>query len=477
MKSHQSNYLSENIRSESKEFSANSDLITCLQADAEKGVEMPSAEPLNNGERETRDNACFVICLGLEHDALQLSGKLSEILALLRNLGDQICGYAKYHVTQPNPKTLFGQGKLMTFADQARQAGASTLVIDAPLSPAQARNIETLTGLAVRDRAATILDVFARHARTKAARVQVEIAQLQYLKPRIRGIGLNMDQQSGGIGAGKGPGETASQLLVRQLDKRLGQLQKSAEKLKRIGATQRQGRTGCRQVALVGYTNAGKTSLMNALTQANLSARDAPFETLDTTTRVLTKQAGLEILLSDTVGFIRQLPESLLASFESTLAQACEADLILVVLDGSDPEWMLHFDTTLTVLKKLHLSDKPVHYVLNKVDMLTPEDQEEQCTKLKSLISEATFSSVSARDLEAVKRLKDAVIEKMTCKRKRSKVFVSHVAADALAMVYAQCNIVQMEANAVGTLFTVEAEAGTLNQLKRLLKKDTLTRS
>ena len=254
----------------------------------------------SRGETE-QGNVCYVLCLGSEHFTSEhltrekdtnLNGKMAEILGLLATLGEPVVGQQQYYLHQPNPKTLLGSGKLQQVADAAKRAGANMLVVDAKLTPSQTRNIEMQTGFAVCDREAIILNVFLRHAQTKAARIQVEIAQLHYLRPRIRGIGLNMDQQAGGIGASRGAGETASQLLARQLDNRLVQLQKSADKLNRASANQRQARSSCRQAALVGYTNAGKTSLMNALTQAGLSAKNAPFETLDTTTRVLSDQPG-----------------------------------------------------------------------------------------------------------------------------------------------------------------------------------------
>ena len=187
----------------------------------------------------------------------------------------------------------------------------------------------------------------------KAAKIQVEIAHLEYLRPRIRGLGLNMDQQAGGVMGNRGAGETASELLARRLDHRLADLRQGLSKLKRQGANQRKQRTACHRIVLVGYTNAGKTSLMNALSAADGSARNMPFETLDTTTRCLTRHGG-DVLLSDTVGFIRNLPKRLFTSFESTLAEIVEASLIAIVIDRSDPDWELHLETTEEMLDKLH---------------------------------------------------------------------------------------------------------------------------
>jgi GTP-binding protein HflX len=184
------------------------------------------------------------------------------------------------------------------------------------------------------------------------------MAHLEYLRPRIRGIGLDMDQQAGGLMNARGPGETGSELLARQLDGRLTELRRQCTRLERAGQTQRSGRSSCKRIALVGYTNAGKTSLMNGLTAAGLSARDVPFETLDTTSRCLTRHGG-DVLLSDTVGFIRRLPARLLASFETTLAEIREASLLAMVVDLSDPEWAMHADTTEAVLERLEAAEIP----------------------------------------------------------------------------------------------------------------------
>ena len=225
------------------------------------------------------------------------------------------------------------------------------LVLDAELSASQMRNLEDAAGIAICDREAIILNVFLRHARTRRAKIQVEIAQLEYLRPRIRGVGLDMDQQTGGSKNARGPGETASELLARKLDSRLAELRKGLTRLETSAKTQRQQRVECQRLVLVGYTNAGKTSLMNALTSGELSARDMPFETLDTTSRCLTRHGG-EVVISDTVGFIRRLPERLLASFDSTLSEIGEASLLVIVVDASDYERELQIETTLQILQQ-----------------------------------------------------------------------------------------------------------------------------
>jgi GTP-binding protein HflX len=280
------------------------------------------------------------------------------------------------------------------------------LVVDAELSPSQARNLEDATGIAICDRELVILNVFLRNARTRRARIQVEIAHLEYLRPRIRGLGLDMDQQAGGMVKARGPGETASELLARQLDGRLVELRKQLARLARSGDTQRKGREACSRIVLVGYTNAGKTSLMNALASAELSARDVPFETLDTTSRCLTRHGG-DVILSDTVGFIRRLPPRLLESFESTLAEIVEASLVVVVVDASDPEWEMHLELTEAQITRLGAGQVPRFYVLNKLDRVATAPSPEL---LAGVGRGHGAMAVCSHDPAAMERLRAALI-------------------------------------------------------------------
>lgn len=308
--------------------------------------------------------ACFVVSAG---PSLDREPQLAEITGLAEAHGSRVVGTAILRLERPHPKTWFGAGQCERLAASAREVGATMLVVDAQLSPSQTRNLEDATGLHVADREVIILGVFLRNARSKRSRIQVEIAHLEFLRPRIRGLGLDMDQQAGGVMNGKGAGETASELLARQLDGRLVQLRRQAERLDRSATLRRQRSEGVPRVALVGYTNAGKTSLMNALTGSELSARARPFETLDTTTRALTRHGG-DVLLGDTVGFIRDLPERLLPSFASTLVDALDASLLALVLDASDPEWPLHLRTTEEVLDQVGGGAIPRLLVFNKCD-------------------------------------------------------------------------------------------------------------
>jgi len=412
-------------------------------------------------------NRCYVVSV-VEPKDPHPNGKLTEILGLVKAQGDQINGHEIYYHSNINSKTFLGKGIASAIASRATELEANMLVLDADLSPSQMRNLENIIGLPICDREAVILNVFLSHAKTQRSRNQVEIAQLEYLRPRIRGLGLNMDQQAGGIMRGRGPGETASELMARRLDKRLAQLQKSSKKLNQAGMCQRKKRANCHRIALVGYTNAGKTSLMNALTDADLSARNMPFETLDTTTRCLNQHQSGNILLSDTVGFIRKLPEHLLASFESTLAEIKETNLLVVVLDVSDPEKELHLKTTEQLLVKFKADDLPRFYVFNKLDKLSKLPPPEY---FNNLSRNYPFMSLSCIDKKAVSELKNKLLNQLKKEQQIVKVFVPYSANQLIQKIYAKCHVIDTRSNHTGLNFILEGQPKILSQIKRSIKE------
>jgi GTP-binding protein HflX len=407
----------------------------------------------------------YVVSVAVDRE-IPSSAAHEEILGLVRAQGDAIVGHEYAKLARPDPRSLFRRGRAQEIADRAKQCGANLLIVNAELSPSQSRNLEDATGLQVRDREAVILNVFQRQVKTRKARIQVEIAHLQYLRPRIRGLGLEMDQQAGGVVGSRGPGETASELLARQLDGRLAQLRKSFADVCRDSDVQRQGRSACRKIALVGYTNAGKSSIMNALTHANLSAANRPFETLDTTSRCLTRHGG-DLLLSDTVGFIRNLPSRLLASFESTLAEIQEASLLAVVLDAADPEALLHLQTTSEMLHKLKAQDIPRLYVLNKIDLL-PGPLED--TPLWHQLRHHRYVSCSCLDPKSVEALREALLAAGRQGQVRTRVFVPYSATRATALVYSKCRVMRAAPGDSGIEFTVEAEARWIKRIEHEIR-------
>jgi GTP-binding protein HflX len=397
-----------------------------------------------------RPGACYVVSVR-RGDEVRQRAALAEIVGLVDARGDQLAGSEQIVVSRPNPRTWFGKGTAEAIAERARAVGAEVLVLDVVLSPSQTRNLEELTGLAVQDREGVILGVFQKNARTRKANIQVSIAHLEYLRPRIRGIGLEMDQQAGGLVNGKGAGETASELLARQLDDRLVRLRRELDRLQHADDVQRRGRRACPRVALVGYTNAGKTSLMNALTGAGLSARDRPFETLDTTTRCLTRHGG-DVLIGDTVGFIRELPERLLASFESTLTEIRDATVLALVVDLSDPEWPEHLRTTLAVVERLGAGEVRRLYVFHKADRV-------EVVPMDTMLAAAgshPWAVTSCGDAASIDGLRDALLASARGDRRTATVVIPYAAGDRFAAVYAKCRVLSEEALDDGVRLVIE---------------------
>ncbi len=274
---------------------------------------------------------------------------------------------------KPDPATLIGRGKLEEIAGAAASAGADLLLFDHDLSPSQQRNIEKIVGARVIDRTQLILDIFARHARTREGQLQVELAQLDYLKPRLAGRGREMSQLGGGIGT-RGPGETQLETDRRKISRRIRHVQEQLEGVRRIRAQQRQRRESVpvSTIALVGYTNAGKSTLFNALTKAGVEESARMFATLDPAIRGITLPSRRKVLLSDTVGFIRNLPHTLVSAFRATLEEVQRAALILHVCDASSPIAAEQRVQVETVLRELDAHKKPRIEVINKIDLLPP---------------------------------------------------------------------------------------------------------
>jgi len=416
----------------------------------------------SNGEA----NLCYLLSLHETAEPHVQLAQLNELRGLVEAQGDTIVDAESHLLRKKDPRTYVGAGVAERAANAARSAGANMLVVDAELTPSQARNLEDLTGFAICDREAVILNVFRKHASTKRAALQVEIAQLEYLRPRIRGIGLNMDQQMGGSNKARGPGETASELLARRIDKRIADLRKRLLQLKQSDAAQRKHRNDAARVTLVGYTNAGKTSLMNALTNAGLSARDRPFETLDTTSRALTRHGG-DVLLSDTVGFIRRLPEQLMASFESTLAEVSEASLLVVVLDASDAEATTHLSTTRAMLERLHAEHIPRLIVFNKCDKL------DELPPFAVIAEQDPFVTVSAHDAHAVDRLRDEILTLARQNQRQEEVFVPYEQSFIVKHIYAHCRVSHTEALSDGTRFILHGAPHHIASILRMTKEAT----
>lgn len=300
---------------------------------------------------------------------------LDELRTLARSAGAEIVGEMLQRRDRPDPATLIGKGKLEEVVGAVASSGADVLLFDHDLTPTQQRNLENAVQCRVIDRTQLILDIFAKHARTREGQLQVELAQLEYLLPRLAGKGQGLSQQGGGIGT-RGPGETKLETDKRRIRQRVDALKKQAETVRRVRSQQRQRREAVpvATVALVGYTNAGKSTLFNALTKAGVLESSRMFATLDPTIRGVALPSKRQVLLSDTVGFIRNLPHTLVSAFRATLEEVQRAALILHVSDGANPLSAEQDEQVEAVLRELECAAKPRLRVMNKVDLM-PEEQ------------------------------------------------------------------------------------------------------
>ena len=296
---------------------------------------------------------------------------MEELARLADTAGAIVVGQCVQRKEKPDAMLFLGKGKVSEIAMEAQDQDATLLIVDDELTPSQQRNLERTLGLKVIDRTALILDIFAQRARSSEGKMQVELAQLRYHLPRLGGQGLALSRLGGGIGT-RGPGETKLEMDRRRIRSRIHDIEQQIDRLKRHRTLHRKGRKEARipLVALVGYTNAGKSTLLNKLTNAAVMAEDKLFATLDPTTRKLVLPSGQEILLTDTVGFIQKLPHTLVTAFRATLEEVQEADLLLHVVDASDENVEQQIESVVHVLTELHAEDKPTLYVWNKMDCL-----------------------------------------------------------------------------------------------------------
>ena len=372
-----------------------------------RGVSEPKTErsSLTSGARLARDAAGRAGTASTHPNLPQFSAEesLDELRALATSAGAQIAGQFLQHRDRPDPATLIGKGKLEEMAGAAVSASADLLLFDHDLTASQQRNIEKVVQTRVIDRTQLILDIFARHARTREGQLQVELAQLEYLLPRLGGRGIEMSQLGGGIGT-RGPGETQLETDRRKIYRRIRHVKEQIENVRRIRAQQRQRRESVpvATVALVGYTNAGKSTLFNALTQAAVLASPKMFATLDPTIRAVTLPSKRKALLSDTVGFIRNLPHTLVSAFRATLEEVQRAALILQVSDASSPLSAEQDAQVEKVLKELEAERKPRLRVMNKIDLLPPKQRD-------SLRDDATCVHVSAMKAIGMSTLLDRI--------------------------------------------------------------------
>ena len=334
------------------------------------------------------ENAVTVGIINGRQNENQSKEYMDELEFLTYTAGGKVLKRFNQKIDPPNPKTFIGSGKMIEVMDFVKINDISSVIFDDELSPAQQVNIEKILKIKVLDRTGLILDIFAQRAQTSYARTQVELAQYQYLLPRLKGLWTHLERQKGGIGM-RGPGETEIETDRRIVRDKISLLKKKLITIDKQMATQRGNRGALVRVALVGYTNVGKSTLMNVIAKSEVFAENKLFATLDTTVRKVVI-GNLPFLLSDTVGFIRKLPTQLVESFKSTLDEVQEADLLIHVVDISHPNFEEHIESVNQILKEIKSLDKPTYMVFNKIDAYKPKYWDE--TELVELRGKKHYS-------------------------------------------------------------------------------------
>ena len=331
----------------------------------------------SNFDQTTQERAVLVglnaDCFTKEQTATEET--LEELEALLETAGGFCTGKVLQNRHTPDSHSFIGEGKALEVKMLAEATASTMVIFDNELSPGNIRALEEIIGVTVLDRSALILDIFAQRAKTKEGRLQVELAQYKYLLPRLSGMGASLSRQGGGIGT-RGPGETKLESDRRHIRERINRLEQELEQVRKVRGVQRERRmkNSVPVVAIVGYTNAGKSTLLNQLTGAGIPANNRLFDTLDTTSRLLSVSDNLDVILSDTVGFVAKLPHHLVNAFRATLEELEYADLLLHVIDASDPHREEHIQVVEKLIAKLAKPETPVLRCYNKADLVYPED-------------------------------------------------------------------------------------------------------
>lgn len=370
---------------------------------------------------------------------------LDELAFLAENAGAEIVARLYQERERPDVATAVGKGKVEEIKQLVEEQGITLVLFDDELTPVQSRNLERELQVKVLDRSAVILDIFARRARTAEAKLQVELAQLQYMLPRLSRMWTHLSKQYGGIGA-RGPGETQIETDRRLVRARISELQEKLNIVERQKFEQRKGRSSLPRFALVGYTNAGKSTLLNVISGGNTYVADQLFATLDSTVRQFVMPNGTKALISDTVGFIRKLPVQLIASFRSTLAESKEADVLLHIIDASNPGFREQVAVVQDTLKSIGCEQKPIVYVLNKIDSLPPNES------IGTLMAEFPGAvPVSAVRLINIDALLNALMSKIVEQLHTLTVLIPYSQMRAIDIAYAAGEIMEREDGEDGT--------------------------
>ncbi|MCU1604356.1 MAG: GTP-binding protein HflX [Modestobacter sp.] len=412
--------------------------------------------------RQLRLERVVLVGVWTEGTAVDAQRSLAELAALAETAGSEVLEALVQRRDKPDAATYVGSGKANEIRDIVAATGADTVVCDGELTPGQLNQLEKVLKVKVVDRTALILDIFAQHATSREGKAQVELAQMQYMLPRLRGWGESMSRQAGGRVAGgggigtRGPGETKIETDRRRIRSRVSKLRREIAGMATARATQRSSRdrNAVPSVAIAGYTNAGKSSLLNRLTDAGVLVQDALFATLDPTVRRAESPEGREYTMTDTVGFVRHLPHQLVDAFRSTLEEVAAADLLLHIVDGSDPDPLGQINAVRVVLGEIDAAAVPELIVVNKVDAMTEED----VLLLRQALPGAVW--VSARTGEGITELRDLIAARLPHPDVEVDVLVPYDRGDLVARVHRDGEVLTEQHEAEGTRLSARVDAG-----------------
>ncbi|HEY0305913.1 MAG TPA: GTPase HflX [Longimicrobiales bacterium] len=391
---------------------------------------------------------------------------LNELAELADTAGATVVDRVRQRLDKPNPKFFVGEGKAEELKQAVQENQANLVIFDEELSPAQGKNLEDYVGTRVMDRAELILDIFATRARSSEAQMQVELAQLQYLLPRLKRMWTHLSRIRGGIGL-RGPGETQLETDRRLISTRIRDLREKLETVAQRRATQRKGRSSEFRAALIGYTNAGKSSILRALSGADVFVEDRLFATLDPATRVVELAPGARVLLTDTVGFIRKLPHHLVASFRATLEEALNADVLLHVIDAAHVNVEEHKEVVDDVLRDLDIDAQRPILVFNKIDQLTHSEEEAFRTRAQAIYHPQRSVFVSAVEPNGLEELRLLLHEEVRAQRPEVHVVSPAEDGEVLASLYREGEVVRREDVDGSIDLVVRLPLATLGRLQR----------
>jgi len=389
---------------------------------------------------------------------------LQELAALADTAGAEVVATLVQRLDAPNPKFYIGSGKVDQLRELAGREDATIVVFDEDLSPAQGSALEKRLELRVMDRTELILDIFALRARTAEARLQVELAQLEYLRPRLKRMWTHLSRTQGGIGT-RGPGETQLETDRRIIDRRITRLRRELKDIARSRDVRRKGRVGEFRVALVGYTNAGKSSILRALSGSDVFVENRLFATLDSATRAVDLEGGYRALVTDTVGFIRKLPHNLVASFRATLEEIAEADLLVHVIDASSRSWEHQVEAVDEALHEIDADVRPTVLAFNKIDQLTHAEEEALRRRAAELLGPHVFTTV--REPDGLADLRDELRRRAAADRPTVRVSVPVTDGRTIAEAYREAEVLEREETDSVIVLTARVPADVLGRWRQ----------